>query len=128
MAEMDAAAYIKCGKEYWINRDYNRAIADLSKAISLDPNNAEAYAERANAYSGKCDWDRDIADLSKALTLSLDQNDAATEYSVCSNRAYAYLTKGDFAHAVIDFEHTLPESATYSVATLRILTAVESLT
>ena len=42
----------------WLRKkDYDRAIADLSKAIELDPRNADAYAARGSAYGVKRDLD-----------------------------------------------------------------------
>ena len=45
------------------------AIADFSKALSLDPQLAGAYADRGRAYELKGQRDKAIADYRKSLTL-----------------------------------------------------------
>jgi tetratricopeptide (TPR) repeat protein len=103
MSEMDDAAYLKRGNEYFGKGDYDHAIADYSKAISLNPDNIDAYGGRGNTYSFKGDSDSAIADYSQAI--SLDPNYATGAYY--GNRAQEYLTKGDFAPALADFEQLL---------------------
>jgi tetratricopeptide (TPR) repeat protein len=49
--------------------DYDRAIADLTEAIRLDPKYVWAYASRGEAYRMKGDYDRAIADLTEAIRL-----------------------------------------------------------
>jgi Flp pilus assembly protein TadD len=45
---------------------YDRAIADFTQAIRLDPNNAKAYRERGLAYNNKGDYDGAIGDCTQA--------------------------------------------------------------
>ena len=49
--------------------DFASAVADYSKAIELDPNNAELYIWRANAYCNKYDYKRALEDSERALAL-----------------------------------------------------------
>ena len=49
--------------------DYNRAIADYTKAIELNPNNADAYHIRGQAYSAKGGHARASVDFTKAKHL-----------------------------------------------------------
>ena len=39
------------GKAHWLQRDFDRALADFDQAIKLDPNHAAAYIGRANTLS-----------------------------------------------------------------------------
>jgi tetratricopeptide (TPR) repeat protein len=80
---------------------YDRAIADFTQAIRLDPNNANAYRERGNAYSDKGDYDRAIADYNQALRL--DPNLAAAY----NTRGFAYYMKGDYDRAIADYNQAL---------------------
>jgi tetratricopeptide (TPR) repeat protein len=73
-----ADTYANRGNGYYLKREYDRAIADLTEAIRLDPAYAAAYNERGLAYSGKGDYDRAIADYSEGMRI--DPN-AATLYS-----------------------------------------------
>ena len=49
----DAAQYRCRGLQYYIKGDYDRAIADYSVAIRLDPEESIVYLLRANAYIRK---------------------------------------------------------------------------
>jgi tetratricopeptide (TPR) repeat protein len=49
---------------------YDEAIADYTKAISLDPNDATAYTNRGLAYESKGEVDRAIADYTKAIEIN----------------------------------------------------------
>ncbi|TRZ95050.1 MAG: tetratricopeptide repeat protein, partial [Dehalococcoidia bacterium] len=51
---------------------YNLAIADLSKAIELNPDYALAYYNRGNTYYRKKQADLAIADYNKVLEMSND--------------------------------------------------------
>jgi tetratricopeptide (TPR) repeat protein len=98
MEEMNAAAYLKSGIEYFEKGDYDRAIADTSEAIRLNPNDALAYGTRGAAYKAKKDFDHAIADLTEAIRL--DPNNAPAY----GNRGLAYLAKKDRNQAISDLE------------------------
>jgi tetratricopeptide (TPR) repeat protein len=76
--------------------DNDRAIADNSEAIRLDPGNFDAYSNRAGAYVSKGDNDRAIADASEAIRL--DPGNAIAY----SNRAGVYMSNGDNDRAIAD--------------------------
>jgi tetratricopeptide (TPR) repeat protein len=48
----------------------NRALADYTEAIRLDPKNDEAYFNRGNAYYDKEDYDSALDDYNEAIRLS----------------------------------------------------------
>jgi tetratricopeptide (TPR) repeat protein len=50
--------------------EYDRAIADASEALRLDPQLAPAYFTRGEAYRRKGDFDRAIANLTEAVRLA----------------------------------------------------------
>ena len=79
----------------------DRAIADYTQAIRLDPNDAFAYNNRGITYKNKGDYDRAIADYTQALRL--DPNDAA----VYNNRGVAYADKGHLDRAIADYTQAL---------------------
>jgi lipoprotein NlpI len=78
-------------------RDWDGAIADLTKAIELKPNHAEAYYNRGFAKAAERDWDGAIADCTKAIELKPDYAKA------CYNRGNAKKAKGDFEGAKADY-------------------------
>src|SRR5882757_7363222 len=51
-----ALAYRNRGLGHAINKDYDQAIADFSKAIELNPRSPSAYNDRAVAYTNKGDF------------------------------------------------------------------------
>jgi tetratricopeptide (TPR) repeat protein len=57
------------GLLYWDRKDYDRAIADHSEAIRLDPNYIAAYIGRGVAYRSKGDTDNAMTDFSAAIRL-----------------------------------------------------------
>ena len=75
---------------------YEKAIADFTEAIRLDPGAAKTYRERGSAYIQKGDQDRAIADCTQAIRL--DPN-SATAYQI---RGIAYWHKGDYDRAIAD--------------------------
>jgi tetratricopeptide (TPR) repeat protein len=93
-----AAAYIARGLAYETEKDYDRAIADFGKAITLDPKNALAYFGSGSAHYGKGDYDRAVADYSEAIRLG---NKSALMYDT---RGRAYLYAGALTKALADFD------------------------
>ncbi len=85
------------GYAYQAKGDNDRAIADYTAGIQLNPNNYVALTARGNAYLAKGDLDRAIADCSQAIVLRPNYRDAYF------NRAYAYQAKGDIDRAIADY-------------------------
>jgi tetratricopeptide (TPR) repeat protein len=87
---------------------FDRAIADFSQAIRLDPNNATIYNERGNAYDSKGDFDRAITDYTQAIRLS-------PNYAIAySNRGYRYFSKGEYDQAFADAIQAIRLDPSYS--------------
>jgi uncharacterized protein (TIGR00645 family) len=61
--------YINRGSAYRENGDFDHAIADLEKALKLDPKSATALTERASIYHAKGDLEHARQDLEAVLTL-----------------------------------------------------------
>jgi tetratricopeptide (TPR) repeat protein len=87
---------------------YDRAIADFSQAITLDPDNKDAYKERGRAYAHKGDPDKAIADFNQAIRLD-------PKYTAAyANRGDAWRGKGDLDKAIADYTQAItldPKSA-----------------
>ena len=108
MAEMDAAACLKRGTEYFNQDDFDRAIAEFTEAIRLDPNLAAAKSHLAVVYfnrgvmlfqEGNCE--RAIADLTESIRFNLDD---ATAYGA---RGTIYNSKGDYDGVIKDFTEVI---------------------
>ena len=93
---------------FWMKDDNDRAIADATEAIRLDPENAGAYETRASAFWMKNDYDRAIADATEAIRLDPK---SAWAYRT---RAHAYSGKNDYDRAIADATEAIrldPENA-----------------
>jgi len=108
--QAEAKRFFSSGTAYYGKGDYDRAIADLTQAIRLDPNYALAYGVRADAYYGKGDYDRAIADYTQAMRL--DPNDVIAYFS----RGIVYKEKGDYDRAIADFTQAIRLSPNYANA------------
>lgn len=64
-----ANAYYERAKTHEYGWEADVAIADLSRALSLNPLLQDAYYERGKAYAARGDYDSAIADLSRAIQL-----------------------------------------------------------
>ena len=81
--------------------DTDRAIADYTEAIRLDPKFAIAYNNRGLAYRDKGDTDRAIADFTEAIRLDPK---FANAYA---SRGVAYRDKGDMDRAIADYTEAI---------------------
>jgi tetratricopeptide (TPR) repeat protein len=93
---LDADAYIDRGVTWAQKGDWDRASADFTKAIEVNPSNAMAYVYRGGAWIEKSNLDRAIADYTKALEL-----DPGNVWAYIS-RADAWHKKGDYDRAIAD--------------------------
>jgi tetratricopeptide (TPR) repeat protein len=66
-----SASYIDRGNAYVVKGEYDRAIADYTEAIELDPDYT-AYYNRGTTYLKKGELDRAISDYTNAIRLNLD--------------------------------------------------------
>ena len=96
-----ASAYAWRGSAYRIKGDYDRAIADTTDAIQLDPKLVHAYVNRGFAYNRKGYYDRAIAAYTEAIRL--DPKDADPLFG----RGRAHELNGNFANALADFQSAL---------------------
>ena len=89
-------AYGKRGNAHHDKGEYDRAIADYTKAVAINPSDAVIYNNRGIAYRAKGDNDSAIADYSKVI--EIDPRDAVAY----DNRGIAYRAKGDYDSAIAD--------------------------
>ena len=101
-----AALANRCG--LWkMKGEADRAIADCSQAIRLNPKLASAYNNRGNAWRAKGDYDRAIADYTEAIRLD-------PKYAVAfKNRGSAYRDKGEPERAIADYTEAIRINSKY---------------
>ncbi|VAW93821.1 hypothetical protein MNBD_GAMMA21-140 [hydrothermal vent metagenome] len=96
-----AKGYIKRGGLYFLIHDFDRAVEDFSKAISLDKNHDDAYYWRGMAL-GRQGFVRDgIADLTVYITRNPDSSLAYTK------RGVRYIWLGDNENAFKDLSKAI---------------------
>jgi len=93
--------------------NYDGAIADVSEAIRLEPDNHLSYQMRGKVYYHKNEFDAAIADFTKAIQLA--PKDASSYF----DRGGSYLFKNNKAMAISDLEMAVkldPQNADYREA------------
>lgn len=88
----------------------DRAIADFTVAIGLDPQDAVAYRDRGIAYARKREYERAVADFTVAI--GLDPQDAV---AYC-NRGNAYDDIRDYDRAIADYNAAIGLNPQYAAA------------
>jgi tetratricopeptide (TPR) repeat protein len=88
---------------YWSHQkgDFDTALADFDRAISLEPNNVENYDYRADTWLAKGELDRAIADHDRAIRI----NPRYIE-GYCG-RGSVYEKKGQIDLAIADYKAAL---------------------
>ena len=96
-----AEAYINRGQQHYTLRNYNRAVADFTAAIGLDPYHPIAYGNRGNVKHVLGQLDAAIADYSRAIELDRGYTSAYT------GRGMMYERQGRVDLAIADFRMAL---------------------
>ena len=103
-------AFYGRGIAYGRKGQTDRAIADYTQAIKLDPKYAGAYNNRGIAYRRKGQYDRAIADYTQAIKLNPKYAGAY------NNRGYAYDDKGQYDRAIADYDKAIGLDPKYAMA------------
>ncbi|EDX72283.1 tetratricopeptide repeat domain protein [Coleofasciculus chthonoplastes PCC 7420] len=90
--------------------NYQEAIADLTQALRLSPNNPEAYYRRGNAYVELENYQAAIEDLNQVLRLNPDN--AVAYFS----RGYSRDELGDYQGAIADYNQAIKLNPEYADA------------
>ncbi len=97
-----ASQYVNRGVEYNSASELDRAIADFSEAIRLNPKFAMAFYNRGIAYRSKNDPDRAIADYNEAIRLNPKYG------SAFNNRGLVfYSPKKNYDRAIADYNEAI---------------------
>src|SRR5215831_20303797 len=99
--------------EYANKGDYDRAIADFSSAIHLDPTDADTYNDRGAAWLAKGENDRAFADFSEAIRLN------PTDPYYYNNRGSSWQLKGENDRAIVDYNEAIRLNPKYAAAFYR---------
>jgi predicted aspartyl protease/Flp pilus assembly protein TadD len=94
----DAAGYSRRGTAFAARRDFEHALADLTRACEMAPDNAQYFYQRAMVYRDRNQPDPEMADLDRTLELKSDDPAALSE------RAALRLRGHDNAGATADMD------------------------
>jgi tetratricopeptide (TPR) repeat protein len=100
-ATMTAMDFYHKGQAAYNAHDYQGAVADLTQALSLKPDEATAYYSRGLAYYYLDDYKAAVADFTQTLTLAPKD---ATAYH---DRGLTYFKLRDYEAAIADFTQEL---------------------
>jgi tetratricopeptide (TPR) repeat protein len=106
----DADAYMGRGNVYESKGDLTKAIADYSKAIELEPEDAICLCQRALAFVRLKAYDKAVLDFSEVIRLEPE------EELVYRHRALVYWAMRDFENALTDYDKAIkiePSAAAY---------------
>jgi len=105
---MDVQEHLKRGEEYFNQNDFDRAIAELTKALQLDPNLKDVknylsitYFNRGVANSQKGDSDQAIDDFTEAAEL------CPNEASIYGARGTIHKEKENWDEVIEDFSKVI---------------------
>ena len=101
LTAQDAKEHIDRGAAWSKKGDLDKAIADFTEAIRLDPSNADAYFDRGLAFNRKGDYDKAIADFNE--TIRLDPTVANPFFL----RGSAWASKGEEDKAIADYTEAI---------------------
>ena len=96
LALQAAFIHFQRGLAYYDKQQYDKAIADFTEAIRINPADASGYVGRGAAYLNKDELHRAIADFSEALKLSPGQ-------------AFAHLQRGIAYHRIGESDKALED-------------------
>jgi tetratricopeptide (TPR) repeat protein len=103
-------AHVGRGLAWVAKGKLDRAIADFTQAVRLNPNDALAYSNRGLTWADKGDFDRAIADYTTAIRLDpLPRSDltGVPHVNIHHNRGIAWFKKGDLDRAFADYDEAI---------------------
>ena len=110
-----AIAYYNRGNSYVAINDYTQAIADYTKTLEINPNYADAYANRAViTYMVLGNYNQAMEDFNKAI--ELDPDDAV----FYNKRGELYYTLKEYEKALNDFRKSVELNPQYAKAYINI--------
>jgi tetratricopeptide (TPR) repeat protein len=94
----DPKAHLFSGIKHFLLEEYDRALADYTATIKLDPKEDWAFNGRGRIYTIRGQYDLAIAEFDAAIKVAPKR---AAPY--LSNRGLAFIGKGDIDRAIRDF-------------------------
>jgi tetratricopeptide (TPR) repeat protein len=102
-------AYMQRAAAYSARQDYERALADYTRAIELDGNLLAAYNNRGIVYAARQEYEESLADFNAAL-----ERDGGY-IPALNNRAVIAAIQGDYTSAIADLQQAIDVSGIGSI-------------
>lgn len=106
------STYLRIATKAYLSGDFDRAIAEYSIAIKVDPKRTEIYIKRGQAWWQKGDYALAIADFDRALKLDPGLSPAYL------HRGIVLAARGDHESAIADFDRATTLRPSDAAATL----------
>lgn len=106
--------YISSGLAYGLGKQYDKAIADFTTAISIDPYNGEAYNNKGLYFTESEKIDSAMICFDKAISLKKDF------YQAYYNKGNAFAKINDFDNAILQYRQSLKINPEYTDAMLNM--------
>ncbi len=110
MAKDKPVEYFASAKAKYEKGDLEGAIADLDRAIAINPKYGDAYTWRGAAKGARGDVEGAIADFERAI--AINPKDDAAYY----NHGFAKQSKGDMVGAIADYDRAVAINPKYDKA------------
>ncbi|HWB60587.1 MAG TPA: tetratricopeptide repeat protein [Chthoniobacteraceae bacterium] len=101
IGEVHTTPYTMRAEAYARKGEREKAIADYTEAIQIDPDWAASYSGRAGLYFDEGDYDKGFADYDKAAEL------APKDLNKFMDRGYAYYQRGEWDKALADVDSVM---------------------
>jgi tetratricopeptide (TPR) repeat protein len=115
LLERHPAAVAGIGDRYAANKNWERAIAEYTKAITMETRNAKLLAKRAEAYEKQKQWDLAVADWTRASQYQPDV--AFQRFKPAGAESWQFRTKHSAAGSMEDVDGTLVFTTTVVTGT-----------
>ena len=102
--------YIREGKAYFDNKEYEKAVADYNRALELNPKYVYAYNGRGNVYQTLGEYKKAVSDYDRALELDPEYVNAY------NGRGNVYKALREYEKAVSDYDRALELDPEYVYA------------
>jgi tetratricopeptide (TPR) repeat protein len=103
--------YLTQACRFYDSGDYEAALAVLNDLLSVEPENAAAFFQRALVRDALEDHDGVLADYTQSM--KLDRYDAGS----AKNRGLEFMRRGEYEKALADFENALHRHQQWSLST-----------
>lgn len=110
LRQSKAAIFVARAQMHYDNERYDRAVAEFTEAIKVDPKDSTTFYKRGLAYVAREDTEKAVADYTEAVKLSPEFTAAYF------HRGVAFRLMGNFPRAVDDFTSVIELDPTYALA------------